>query len=167
MNPLTFWYYPEQQADETATTPAELDILIDRLAARSHGTRAALAEITLTHDLDAGGVLYAGFQHDAGVALYAGPHGEHEHYSHDPTNTDTTPTTWMYQHNDHDFPANAHLPAHLIRRTIHDYATTAALPTTITWQHWQPPTTADHDFPDLIHPPHNPEQAGDDQPHQW
>ncbi|MGW5054933.1 Imm1 family immunity protein, partial [Actinokineospora sp. NPDC004072] len=155
--PLVIWFAPNQGGDHVATTPDELDALLNRIASHLYKT-GIVAEITREGDDDT--TLYAGFRGEVGALRYnddkalhyssnegnavvTGPRGQGEAHT-------MTVLRYRYQDNEMELPPDAEIPVADVRAAVHQYARTGTRPTTCRWQQWKAPRTPGSDMPDPL-----------------
>jgi Immunity protein Imm1 len=149
MIPLTVWHAHEQASGDTAATPAELDLALDRVASLSRPDWPALATVKPTGSRF-GPVLYVGFHQGSGALLYSGDDDPDGSYTLGDGAADGEPLLYMYMTSDNEFPPNAEVDAALVRRAAHEFALTGRRPTCVRWQTWERPgATTASEFPPL------------------
>jgi hypothetical protein len=147
---LTWWYSHDQVAGDLTSTPAEVDSVLDRLAALSRLDWPALAEVTRAQDGLHGPLLYVGLHVDRGVLLYSGPDDRDGSFTKGTGTQDGDPLRYMQGTSDSEFPPNAEVPAALVRQAAHEFADTGLRPTCVEWQAWEPKVVGtESEFPDL------------------
>ncbi|MFD9961443.1 Imm1 family immunity protein [Amycolatopsis sp. NPDC058986] len=127
------WY--DQDADDPTivTTAAELDAVLDKVAALD-GPR--LVQLYPADGPD-GPELSAGLHGDRGVLRYAGhdaPSGSCSRNTGTPfARPEWGAVRYYYMTSDNDYPDNAEIPAEAVRKAAHEFMTTGARPTSVEW----------------------------------
>jgi hypothetical protein len=149
MIPLTLWYSRAQVSGDIASTHAELDAVIDRIAALARPEWPALAEVTRSVN-KLGSMLYLGLHGDRGALLYGGAGETHRLYTLGDGAQDGDPLLYMQGTSDTEFPPNAEISVALVRQATHEFADTGAQPTCVAWQVWErEPADSGSEYPDL------------------
>jgi hypothetical protein len=131
---LTWWYSHDQADGAVTRTPADVDDLLNRLAALSGPDWPALAEVTRAQDDLHGPLLYVGLHMDRGALMYSGPDNPDSSYTTAGGLPDPEPLLYMYTTSDCEFPSNSEVSAALIRQAAHEFADTGRRPTCVEWQ---------------------------------
>lgn len=148
MIPLRLWYSHDQKAGDIATTHAELDVLLDRLSALSTPEWPALAEVTPAAS-KYGPALYVGLHVDLGALRASTADDPGPYYTVGEGSSDGEPILYMYTTSDGEVPANAEIPAALVRQAAHEFADTGVRPTCVDWQIWKAPVLdTESEFPE-------------------
>lgn len=139
----------EQVAGDVAAASDELATVLDRVAALSRSDWPALATVTPV-GAKFGPVLYVGFHLGLGALLYSGEDDPDGSFSLGDGPADDEPLLYMYMSSDNEFPPNAEIPAALVRKAAHEFATTGHRPTCVEWQTWdRTDATTESEFPEI------------------
>jgi hypothetical protein len=149
MIPWEVWYSHEQEDGIVVTDSAQLDSVLDRIATLSRPEWSALGTMS-SHLGGPGSVLYIGFHVDVGALLYINTGDPIRHFSRGGGSPEGDPLLYMYMASADEFPPNAEIPAHIVRRAAHEFAETGRRPTCVEWQDWeQPDTDTESEYPGL------------------
>jgi hypothetical protein len=136
---LTWWHSHGQREGDVTTTPAELDAMLDKLAAMSLEHWPVLADVFYTEDIGrdprsmVGPLFTVGMHLDKGVIRYSDS-PRTAYYTKGDGPADDEPILYMYMTSDNEYPSNSEIPADLVRKAAHEYAETGRRPTCVDWQ---------------------------------
>ncbi|GAA4525016.1 Imm1 family immunity protein [Amycolatopsis samaneae] len=136
------WYDQDAEDPTFVTTAAELDAVLDAVAALDGPT---LVQLYPADDPD-GPELSAGLHEDRGVLRYAGHDVPAGSYSRNTGNRFPIPqwgaVRYYHMTADNDFPDDAEIPAADVRKAAHEFMTSGARPTAVGWTDEQAPPTS-------------------------